>query len=607
MTPEELQSNINIWRKDFELYAKNNLYIINKDAELVPFVLNRMQRKVWKLIFILLVQGIPIRILCIKDRQIGFTTLIAAIFYWLCTLYPNKNALIAAQDIDAAGGIFDKVKLFFKKSPDELKPLRKISNRRELYFANPDESGELGLESRILIDTADSKELGVSKTIQLVLLSELAIWEAMGLDIKSRLVALKQAIPKRSGTMIVIETTPRGEGYVSQMYFNEDNGYEKIFITSVADEQYRIELDPNNYFELIDYDEHKYGNEVDEYFLYENEVKIWYPEIDYNTIEGKQKLHHEVMCRLAWRRGMIDDECEGSKEYFDREYPITIEKAFASSGSKIFPQKILADTINYLKSSPAILIYYKYEQAFDDFMQSSGGHLKVFQEPHPEFKYVIGADVGQGGQGGDNSSSVCRRLPDLKQVFTFNDVLDALSYARVINRLAIMYNNAFTGVETNEKGGYAVVEYLLNKFYYRNLYVREVIAQVRGGVKKEQRYGWNTSKSTKPIMIADLIQAIKDGLEILDLVELEQIKKYQLIVISDKFGNTKTLTGVLSGRDDLAIAEMICLQLPKFVFISQHQSPKKTKWTLDWWAKQINNYDDTFIGANSKGPVYLND
>ena len=604
MTESELQENITKWRSDFQSYAETNLHIIDKDSNLIPFKFNRMQKRVWQLLLYCLLQGKPIRILCIKDRQIGFTTFISGFFYWLTTLFPNRNSLIVSHDIDSAAGIFGKIKLFFKMSIPELRPLRKISNRREMYFANPDEAGELGLESRIVIDTADTEELGVSYTLQLVLLSELAIWESMGLNIKKRLVALNQAIPDRAGTAIIIETTPRGEGYVSNMWADESNGFIKIFISSVADEQYRVELDPANYFELADFEEHRYGNEVEEFFDYEQEVKQWYPEFDQNTEEGKQRIHHEVMCRLAWRRETIDKKCEGDKEIFDREYPITIEKAFSSSGSKIFQQDIINKQKQLLRKATNIVTRFKYERELDDFGEYAGGHLKIFEDVLPGFKYVIGGDVGQGSKDGDHSALSCRRLPELNHVFTFNDTIDPKDFAKITCNLAKHYNNAFVGMEVNEKGGYAAVEYLINVHNYRNLYFREsMLAEIdMNGPKKVIKYGWITGKNTKPVMISDYREWLRNGLEIKDLELLDQLGKYQTIIISTKYGEVKTLTGVLNGKDDLAIADMICLQMPQHVLLSIPESKPKYKWTLNWWATKIKDYQPERIGGYSRGP-----
>lgn len=598
-----LEQQVNQWRKDYSLYAKEDLYIINKDTDLITFEFNRMQRRVWMLFRKLMIEGKPIRILCIKDRQIGFTTFVAGFFYWLCTMFPNKNALLAAQDVAAGEGIFGKIKLFYKKAAN--KPLRKISNRKELYFANPNEDGELGLESKISIDTADSAEIGVSKTLQFVHLSEVAVWEAMGFDVKKRLISLKQSIPQRAGTAIILETTPRGEGYVSEMWADEKNDFIKIFISSVADETYRIELRKEQYFELSTFNEHRYGNEEDEYPLYESEIKFWYPEINWNTLSGLSELHHEVMCRLAWRRKTIDVQCEGDKAAFDQEYPITIEKAFAASGSTVFNIPKLNEIKQYITDFPAIITNYRFFRgnslAEDDFYESKGGSLRIFRDYEPNFKYIIGGDVGQGAKGGDDSALSCRRIPDLKQIFTFDGVLLPYDFARITFRLAKIYGNAFIGMEVNEKGGFSVVEYLLHTFNYTNIYQREVTLEI--DQEKQKKYGWITGKFTKPTMVSDFNeQLLNNEMELIDQKIVAQAKKYVLFTE----GTRKGQMGASTGKDDLLVADMICLQMAKFVHLSIPQPKAPYKYTFNWWAEQTNVNED-YIGYNDRGPKdYLN-
>lgn len=605
----ELQDQLKIWETNYQQYAEDNLWIIDKAGKLVPFIFNRMQRKIWKLVFYFLSNGLPIRLLIIKDRQLGFTTFIAGMFYWIATLFPNKNTLIVSHDIESAAGIFGKVKLFFKKSKEELRPLRKISNRRELYFANPDESGQLGLESRIAIDTADSENIGVSYTLQFVLLSEMAVWEAMGLDIKKRLVALNQSVPKLPATGIIIETTPRGEGYVSNMYFDDKNGYTKVFISSCASDEYRIEIPKDKYFELINYQEHTYGNEVEEYSYYEKELQFWYDEINFSTIEGRMWLNHEVMCRLAWRRKIIDENCEGDKLVFDREYPITIEKAFAAIGSNLFNNNKLNEIQQQLKINSPTIITYKYSREMDNFYSDIGGNLKIFRDYDSRFKYVMGCDVGQGGIGGDDSSISCRRLPGLAQVFTYSEVIKPLPFARIINSLGRIYGVAFVGVETNEKGGYSCQEYLENTFKYPYMYSREVIDKPYGDINTEVKYGWRTDRFTKPTMVSDYDEAIMDGLELLDDVLIEQAKKYKLKIIKLKqaTAETTTLMGASVGKDDLLIADMIALQLAKYIPVQHMLIPQQKKWTANWWLSLLDNQSDDIIGNFPKGPDNYSD
>lgn len=588
-----LEQQISRWKKDFQLYAEENLYIIDKDTNLVKFKFNRVQRKLWLLLLEQLQAGIPIRWLIVKDRQLGCSTWICGFLFWLTTMYPNKGSLQVNYDADSAEGLFSKIKLFYKMLQNDLKPMRKISNRREIYFANSDDEGELGLESRIRIDTADSEELGVSFTLCAAHLSEMGVWETKGFDIKKRMGALNQAIPLRAGTFIFNETTPRGEGYVSQMWENETNGYTKIFISSVGDEEYRKEISPSEYFALEDYSESVYGDETEEYDYYETEVINWYPEFDKDTPEGSQKINHEVMCRLAWRREMIIKQCEGDKLFFDREYPVNITKAFIGSGKNLFPVKYLKEIKAKLEQLPARFIRYRYDDKNDDFYENNGP-LKVYLEPDSKFKYIFGVDGSRGIIGGDPSAIVCRRIPDLKLAFTFEDIIDPYNMSKVVLKLARIYNNAFVGLEDNDKGGFAVIEYLLNHWKYLNLYVREVWGVI--GDPQTKKYGWSTNKHTKPTMIADLNEILKNrDLELLDIATITQLINYKEL----KNG----LTGAIVGHDDLAIAEMICLQMTKYVSVSVEQPRQKKKYTLDWWASLTENTSEDTIGYNSRGSI----
>lgn len=579
------KKQINKYRIDYKEYAEKNLKIQTKAAEIIPFVFNRMQIVLWNLLLEDLKAGIPIRWLIVKDRQLGCSTWITGLFYWICTLFANKNGLTVSHDIDSAAGLFSKIKLFFKLSQPELRPQRKISNRRELYFANPDDEGPLGLESRITIDTADSAEIGVSHTIQLAHLSEMAVWEAMGLNIKQRMAALNQAIPEKPGTIVIIETTPRGEGYVSKMWDDKNNGYRKIFISSVADDEYRIELNPNEYFELIDYEEHKYGDETLEYDYYENEIKIWY------SISDPALLHHEVMCRLAWRRYMIDKKCEGDKEIFDREYPITIEKAFATSGANIFPTTKLKKYKKYLLDNSVRYTAYRYDDLLKDFYLSAGGPIKVYEPPDKNYNYILGADVALGvDKDGDDSAFTIRRVPDLKLCVSYKNVIDPFEFAKILFSIIKLYNRPYTGVEVNERGGFAVVEYLLNHFHYTNLYQREVIGEI--DKPKTKKYGWSSNpKTTKPSMVADYKNLIINGELDLDIDLVDQAIKYVL-----KDG----LMQASLGKDDLLCADMITIQMARFVHVSETPKPKRYKYTLDWWVKQLEQENDV-IGQYPRG------
>ena len=74
------------------------------------------------------------------------------------------NAFVVADDLDGANYIFEMQKLYHEYLQDHLKPTIKHSNEKKLAFS--------GLNSQILIDTADNRNIGRKFTIQLAHLSE---------------------------------------------------------------------------------------------------------------------------------------------------------------------------------------------------------------------------------------------------------------------------------------------------------------------------------------------------------------------------------------------------------------------------------------------------
>src|SRR5262245_15500810 len=86
---------------DFEVWARINCRITTKDGKLVSFRLNRVQRYIWRLILEDLAAGRPVRMMIIKARQMGVSTLLIALFLWLTSLKPNRNAIIISQDMES--------------------------------------------------------------------------------------------------------------------------------------------------------------------------------------------------------------------------------------------------------------------------------------------------------------------------------------------------------------------------------------------------------------------------------------------------------------------------------------------------------------------------
>lgn len=192
-------SGINLRR-----YIEKELKIRDKDAQLVPLILNGPQKKLYDALAAQNRAGKPMRAIVLKARQMGFSTLAEAMIFKRTATRKNVRSGIVAHKEESAANLFRMSKLFYEELPDPLKPRLKTSNARELVFDGT--KGE-GLKSTIRVMTAGGQGIGRSDTFQNLHLSEFAFWPG---DKKMTLAGLLQAVPDRRDTMVIIESTANG-------------------------------------------------------------------------------------------------------------------------------------------------------------------------------------------------------------------------------------------------------------------------------------------------------------------------------------------------------------------------------------------------------------
>lgn len=581
-TDKFIKENFAMLREDFPTYAKLNIRIKNKAGKLQMFTLNKMQQRLWSLYQEDRKSGQPIRWYLIKMRQGGASTFFLALYYWLSSLFSNKNAIFIAHDEDAAFGMMSKVQTFYLRSEKLLKPSTRKMNRKEIHFANSIEdaerTGDVGLDSRIDVSTIDSKAIGRSYTYQYALLTEFAIYPELGIDIDERMVALFNAIPDDPESMIVLESTAQGENQAKEFWDDNQNGFRKIFISWLADDTYRINTPLDKYFELSELPDSRYGDEIRERENILKELKFWYPEL-----QTEWELEAEVYARLAWRRRTIDTKLRGDKNKFKQEYPTTISDAFATSSNSIFSTERILEIEESLSNLKLTRYRYQHDDDIKDaarkFYEAKYGHLTIWREPQPNKFYVIGADGAQGVDGGDESSAVVLELPTLEQVAEFSDIIRPDEFAGVLNYLGLLFNNALLGVERNDKGGYAAIEKLVNQYHYPNMYYAS--NPLKSKVDTNIQWGWHNNPITRPIMITDFSSLIdNNNIFIKSKKLLTQMKSFVMLN-----GKAQAAYGK---HDDLVLSIMIAIQMAKQVHIPRpHQPVKAPKWSIDWHLKRL--------------------
>lgn len=106
-------------------YIQNCLKIKTKSGAVTPFRLNPAQEKLYAAAKRQQEQGKPVRIIILKARQLGFSTLTEGLIFHGCATSANSNALIVAHREDATANLFRMSKLFYDELPGPLKPMLK--------------------------------------------------------------------------------------------------------------------------------------------------------------------------------------------------------------------------------------------------------------------------------------------------------------------------------------------------------------------------------------------------------------------------------------------------------------------------------------------------
>ena len=558
LTPEQqLREAIKVIAADFHIYCERNLMIQDKiSGEIVPFKLNWAQKLLVERVMDDIAHGRPVRYIILKARQMGLSTVIEALGFWWTTTHKNIKTVIIAHETEASGNLYNMFKRYFDNSHPTFQPRRKYNNKKELVFDVDDTIKEeykaqgkpspgLGSEIKTLV----AKEgKGRSATIHFFHGSEVAFWEAKA-DVVSSAI---QAVPLAANTFAFLESTANGVGgfFYDEWQFAKkgESAFKPLF------------------FAWHEHSEYEMAGTVDVYDDEEQELLTIFEEKGYPKESWDRKI--------LWRREKKKEFRSDPKKFY-QEYPKDDMEAFLSSGRPVFDigelvkmeqiaQKAPAPTFGQILANPDTNSTQKF--VFDEvpisFQDQDPTPLKIWDLPEKGEKYTIGVDVSEGKLNVDsadkkNDYSVIdvTRVSDLKTVARWRGHIDPDLLGAVVFALGTFYNTALVGVEINNHG-LTTVQHLRNKFY-RNLYMRET-SEEHQFQERTALMGWRTDRKTKPIIINNLVQAIRDNDIIdLDVVFIRECMTY----VRDDQGHTNAQEGMY---DDTVMAKAIALQLTNF-------------------------------------------
>lgn len=451
-------------------YIENCLKIKTKSGTVVPFRLNDAQRKLYAVAKRQQDAGKPVRLIILKARQLGFSTLTEGLIFHACATRKNVNALIVAHREDATANLFRMSKLFYDELPAPVKPMLRASNAQELVFENPsklrsEREARPGLRSRIRCATAGGRGIGRSDTLQCVHLSEYAFWPD-GADGKaSTLAGILQAVPSLPGTMVVIESTANGFEDFKDRWdaaVAGENDFEPVFFAWFENPDYSMPVVPGT-----------------EWTPEERELRD-----AYRLTDGQ----------LQWRRWCIANNCGGSLDMFRQEYPASPGEAFLHSGTGVFDNEQIVLRLERLPGPAG-----RGEFADGEWTESETGAITIYELPEEGVPYVLGGDTA--GEGSDYFTAIVidnvsgRIAAKLRQKYSEPE------YVRQIYALGRFYNDALVAIETNFST-YPVMK--LQEMEYPNQYSREREDTYTRQMKKS--YGFRTDRQSRPRAIANLVE-----------------------------------------------------------------------------------------------------
>jgi len=192
--------------QDPKFYLESFTQIKGKVPGLIPFILNEAQKDLFNTL------NESSRIMILKARQLGMSTAVTGYLYHLAITTPGINVALIGYNSDLTAELLDKVKTFYRSTPEAMRPKIRYNSKYEISFP--------AIDSKILV-LPSTENVGRGYTLFAVLITELAFIEKA----EEKMLAIENAVP--AGGKIVIESTPNAIGNLYHRMWMADNGYIK--------------------------------------------------------------------------------------------------------------------------------------------------------------------------------------------------------------------------------------------------------------------------------------------------------------------------------------------------------------------------------------------
>lgn len=491
------------------LSPKKRFKIQDKKGKAVYFTPNTIQKTILKYILDCWDRNKQAKLIIIKGRQQGVTTLFQLIALGLVLKVPGFKTYTMAHDRSLANDIFEnKIKFAFDQLPENFKSLYTTNrnNARQLLF-----DGEMQ-KSSITVGLS-----GRGGTYQMLHISEPGMMSTLG----------KIWGEMQNGTL------PAGEFADIIAFESTADGGLGLFYEFVKENQ-----KPGSEYHVMFLS----WTDTVEYRKTPPATDDWKQE--YKQIARDYKLDLDPVANYG-----LDDEqwfwyFEKAKQLRDEvkvQYPLSIEEAFISLAQNYF---------NIRKVQEALARAEKME-----YEEWKG--FRIFIKPKPKHVYGVSADCATG-EAGDSTSIHVFDATTGEQVAVATGRYDEPTTAQMMCEIAYAYNEAYIAPEINNMGR-AVMRFIRDFGYPDDkLYKRVDIDSAKQRDIRLADYGWSTTSVSRPVLLADFRNVFED--ETIKINDVETLK--EMLVFVNNNGKYEAQTGC---HDDRVLGAMIGWQVVRYI------------------------------------------
>ena len=472
----------------------------------IPFVLNDEQRHLISLVIDKMRAGKPVRIIILKARKLGMSTVILALGYWLSSFRPGWKNLIVAHKSAATAEIASIAIDFAARLPKPVKP------RIGASVANKGLVWKNGSTLRVETQRSDDAARGSSPS--LIHMSELASWKTgrARTTEERTITALLGALDLVGGTLAFIESTAEGatgsfyERFTSA-YKNPHGVWTPLFFPWHESAKHQPAMTAEEQAAYIAHKTAKEaGNTAAALAAY---APFGFPELWLN-----RSLEFDLTPpQIQWA---LDKTAEynGDKDKFDQEHPLSPEMAFLSSGRPVFDAQQIAD---WTRTAPeplytsGLLSLQKGQTQLTQAL-TPGGEWQFWAMPELGWKnrYIASADISAGTGDGDYACIQVYDRDTRQQVAEFySRKTPPEIVAEQLKLINVLYG-ATLAPEINNHGA-VTVRALLDAKLTDCLYRRRA-EHVPGKDGWLKQWGFQTDVKTRGLLVTALAGALRQGL-----------------------------------------------------------------------------------------------